>query len=55
MVRELEQSLAIKLPYPELREFLLESDGFSADATVLVVIWSASHIEQENRRVSEDV
>ena len=43
----LEQSLAIPLP-SALREFLLEADGFTADYGSRV-IWSVSHIEQENR------
>ncbi|HZF01987.1 MAG TPA: SMI1/KNR4 family protein [Methylomirabilota bacterium] len=46
-IAALEQSLAVQLP-SELREFLLEADGFSADYGSRV-IWSVSHIEQENR------
>jgi cell wall assembly regulator SMI1 len=46
-IAALEQSLSIRLP-PALREFLLEADGFTADYGSRV-IWSVSHMEQQNR------
>jgi SMI1 / KNR4 family (SUKH-1) len=46
-IAALEQLFAIQLP-DALREFLLETDGFTADYGS-GVIWSVSHIEQQNR------
>lgn len=43
-----ERSLGVRLP-SELREFLLEADGFTADYGSRV-IWSASHLEEQNRQ-----